>query len=193
MCLWKFIFFKYTVMNTYYFSNKNQNSMLGTALPGFRDCNPSWLRLSERPWDAKPLRRQSLSPCQEPHLCPLYFTLLGPQCMTGLPMKGKIPQGRNDLRHAWSWKRPTGKDSGGNGGRGWWTLASQFWHGLSPHFVCKKSSNLLAALLPWLDLSLKQCWRWVRTCAGKRWFPGAIRPEKECKKPEKPALIILSI
>ena len=38
-----------------------------------------WLRLSERPWDHKPLRRQSLSPWQGRHLCPLYFTLLGPE------------------------------------------------------------------------------------------------------------------
>ena len=57
--------------------------MLGTALPGFRSCNPSWLKLSERPWDPKPLRRQSLSPWQEHHLYPLYFTLLGPEQMTG--------------------------------------------------------------------------------------------------------------
>ena len=30
-------------------------------------------------WDHKPLRRQSLSPWQGRHLCPLYFTLLGPE------------------------------------------------------------------------------------------------------------------
>ena len=36
--------------------------LLGTVLPGFRDCNPPWLRLSDRPWDPKSLRRQSLSP-----------------------------------------------------------------------------------------------------------------------------------
>ena len=59
------------------------HKLLGTALPGFRDCNPPWLRLSKRPWDHKPLRRQSLSPWQEHHLCPLYFILPGPQCMTG--------------------------------------------------------------------------------------------------------------
>ena len=53
--------------------------LLGTALPGFRSCKPPWLRLSERPWDHKPLRRQSLSPWQGPHLCPLYFTLIGPE------------------------------------------------------------------------------------------------------------------
>ena len=45
--------------------------LLGTALPGFRGCNPSWLRLSQS-WDHKPLRRQSLSPWQGCHLCPLY-------------------------------------------------------------------------------------------------------------------------
>ena len=45
--------------------------LLGTALPGFRGCNPSWLRLSQN-WDHKPLRRQSLSPWQVCHLCPLH-------------------------------------------------------------------------------------------------------------------------
>ena len=44
--------------------------LLGTALPGFRGCNPPWLRLSQS-WDHKPLRRQSLSPWQKCHLCPL--------------------------------------------------------------------------------------------------------------------------
>ena len=52
-------------------------SMLGTALPGFRSCKPPWLRLRQRPWDHKPLRRQTLSPRQGCHLCSLYFTLLG--------------------------------------------------------------------------------------------------------------------
>ena len=36
--------------------------LLGTTLPGFRSCNPPWLRLSQWPWGHKPLRRQSLSP-----------------------------------------------------------------------------------------------------------------------------------
>ena len=45
--------------------------MLGTALPGFRGCNPPWLRLSQS-WDHKPLRRQSLSAWQVCHLCPLH-------------------------------------------------------------------------------------------------------------------------
>ena len=53
--------------------------LLGNALPGFRSCKPPWLRLSERPWDHNPLRRQSLSPWQGCCLCPLYFTLLGPE------------------------------------------------------------------------------------------------------------------
>ena len=57
--------------------------LLGTTLPGFRSCNPPWQRLTETLGDANPLRRQSLSPWQERHLCPLYFTLPGPQCMTG--------------------------------------------------------------------------------------------------------------
>ena len=66
-----------------YRRKKKGRELLGTTLPGFRDSNPPWLRLSERPWDPKPLRRQSLSPWQEHHLFPLYFILSGPQCMTG--------------------------------------------------------------------------------------------------------------
>ena len=95
---------------------------------------------------------------------------------------GKIPQGRDDLRQAWSRKKTTGKDSGGYRKRGQWTLAPWLWHSLSPHSVCKESSNLLAALLPLPDLSLKQCLRWVRPCAGKGGFPGEIRPKKGCIK-----------
>ena len=53
------------------------------------------------------------------------------------------------------------------------------YHGLNPHSVCKKSPNLLVASLSLLDLSLKQCWRWVWPCAGKGRFPRAIRPKKE--------------
>ena len=41
--------------------------------------NPPWLRLSQRPWDHKLLRRQSLSPWQGGCPCPLYFTLLRPE------------------------------------------------------------------------------------------------------------------
>ena len=52
--------------------SENHDSLLGTSLPGFRSCIPSWLRLSERPWDPKPLRKQSLSPWQVHHLCPLH-------------------------------------------------------------------------------------------------------------------------
>ena len=77
---------------------------------------------------------------------------------------------------------PSGKDLGDYGERGWWTLAPQFWHSPSTHSVCKKPPNLLAALLPQLDLSLKQCWRWVQPCAGKGRFPREIRPKKECIK-----------
>ena len=77
-------------------------------------------------------------------------------------------------------KRPTGKDLGGYRKRGWWTLAPRLWHSLSLHSaVCKKSPNLLAALLPLLNLGLKQCKRWVGPCAGKGRFPGEIRPKKE--------------
>ena len=46
-------------------------SFLGNALPRFRSCNPPWLRVSKKPWDPKPLRRQSLSPGQGHCLCPL--------------------------------------------------------------------------------------------------------------------------
>ena len=45
--------------------------LLGTALPGFRGCNPPWLRLSQS-WDHKPLRKQSLPPWQKCHFCPLH-------------------------------------------------------------------------------------------------------------------------
>ena len=79
-------------------------------------------------------------------------------------------------------KGPSGKDLGGYIKRGWWTLAPQLWHSLSLHSVCKKSPNLLAVLLPLLDLSLKQWQRAVQPCAGKGRFPGAIRPKKECIK-----------
>ena len=94
-------------------------------------------------------------------------------------MMGQIPQGRDDLRQAWSWRGPQGRTWGGYRKRGWWTLAPWLWHGLSPHSVCKKSPNLLAALLHLPDLSLKQCWRWVWPYAGKGRFSGAIRPKKE--------------
>ena len=79
-------------------------------------------------------------------------------------------------------KRPTRKDLGGYRKRGWWTLAPQLWHSLGPHSVYKKSPNLLAALLPLPDLSLKQWQRAVQPCAGKGGIPGAIRPKKECMK-----------
>ena len=41
--------------------------------------NPPWLRLSERPWNHKPLRRQSLCPWRGHCPCPIYFTLLDPE------------------------------------------------------------------------------------------------------------------
>ena len=59
--------------------SRESMQLLGSALPGFRSCKPPWLRLSERPWDHKPLRRQSLSPWQGCRPCPLNFTLLGPE------------------------------------------------------------------------------------------------------------------
>ena len=52
--------------------------VLGTALPGFRSCKPPWLRPSERPWDHKPLRRQSLSPWQGPTSAPFTSPCLAP-------------------------------------------------------------------------------------------------------------------
>ena len=52
-------------------STTEPQPLLGTALPGFRGYNPPWLRLSQS-WDHKPLRRQSLSPWQKCHLCPLH-------------------------------------------------------------------------------------------------------------------------
>ena len=73
-------------------------------------------------------------------------------------------------------------DLGGYRKRGWWTLAPRLWHSLSPHSDCKKSPNLLAALLPLPDLSLKQWQRAMQSCAGKGGFPRAIRPKKECIK-----------
>ena len=36
--------------------------LLGTALPGFRSCKPPWLRLSQRPWDHKPLGDKAYHP-----------------------------------------------------------------------------------------------------------------------------------
>ena len=74
----------------------------------------------------------------------------------------------------------SGKDLGGYGERGWWTLAPQLWHRLSPHSVCKKSPNLLAALLPLPDLNLKKCLRWVWCWKGQ--VPQGIRSKKECIK-----------
>ena len=79
-------------------------------------------------------------------------------------------------------KRPTGKDLGSYRKKGWWTLAPRLWHSLSPHSVCKKSPNLLAALIHLLDLSLKQCQRQVWPYVGKGRFPGETRPKKECIK-----------
>ena len=63
------------------------------------------------------------------------------------------------------------------------TLTPQLYHRLSPHSFCKKSPNLLAALLPLLDSGLKQCQRGMQLCVGtggSQW--GAIRPKKECIK-----------
>ena len=69
----------------------------------------------------------------------------------------KFPQGRDDLRQAWSQKGPQGRTWGATEKRGDGSSPLGFDNGLSPHSVCKKSPNLLAALLPLPDLSLKQC------------------------------------
>ena len=61
-------------------------------------------------------------------------------------------------------------------------VAPWLWHSLSPHSVCKKSPNLLAALLSLLELNLKQWQKAVQPCAGKGRFPGEVRPKKECIK-----------
>ena len=63
------------------------------------------------------------------------------------------------------------------------TLTPQFYHSVTHHSICKKSPNVLAALLPPPDSGLKQCQRGVQPCAGtggSRW--GAIRPKKESIK-----------
>ena len=38
---------------------KIDNHLLGSTLPGFRSGNPPWLRLSQRPWNQKPLRKET--------------------------------------------------------------------------------------------------------------------------------------
>ena len=146
-------------------------SFLGTALPRFRTCNPPWLRVNKKPWGPNLLRRQSLSPGQGYCHCLL---LLHPDWPWA---DDWLDNGREDsLKEGWPktgmvTKRPSGNDLGGYRKREWWTLTPQLWHSLSPHSVCKKSPNLLAALLPLPDLSLKQCWRWVQPCAGNGGFP----------------------
>ena len=77
-CIWEQQIVGFTGFTTTIVFTNKKGEMLGTALPGFRSCNLPWLRLSERPWDPKPLMRWSLSPWQEQGLCPLYFTLPGP-------------------------------------------------------------------------------------------------------------------
>ena len=121
--------------------------MLGTTLPGFGGCNPPWLRLSQS-WDDKPLRRQGLSPWQGCHLCPLH-----PAWPWAWPVSQwwvRILKGGSTLRQS----LVTREGLGVCGKRGWWTLAPWLWNSLSPHSVCKKSPNLLAALRPCLT------WAW---------------------------------
>ena len=70
-------------------------------------------------------------------------------------MTGKIPQERNNLRTGAVVKGPSGKDLGdcGEGTKNPHPLA---YHSMSPHSICKKSPNLLAALLSLPDSGLKQ-------------------------------------
>ena len=130
------------------------SQILGTALPGFRSCNPPWLRLSQN-WDYEPLRKQSLSPWQVCHLCPLH-----PAWPWAWPVSQwwvRFLKGGSTQDRLWSpGISSQGRTLGGCGKRGWWTFTPRLWNSLSPHSVCKKSPNLLAALLPLPDLSLKQ-------------------------------------
>ena len=77
-------------------------------------------------------------------------------------------------------KGPSGKDSGYRKRR-WWTLTSRLWQSLSPHSVCEKSPNLLAALLPPPDLSWNNA---GGQCSPEQEpvVPWGIRPKKECIK-----------
>ena len=56
-CIWEQQIVGFTGLTTTIAFTNKKGKMLGTALPGFRSYNPPWLRLSERPWDPKPLRR----------------------------------------------------------------------------------------------------------------------------------------
>ena len=97
-------------------------------------------------------------------------------------MTGKIPQGTDDLRQAWSWRGPQGRT---------WGAIEKGDDGPSPlgfdiaWVLILSARSLLISWLPYFpcpDLSLKQCQRWVWPCAGKGGFPRAIRPKKECIK-----------
>ena len=57
--------------------SRESMQVLGSALPGVRIPKTPWLRMSERPWDHKPLRRQSLCPWRG--TAPAQFTL---PCLT---------------------------------------------------------------------------------------------------------------
>ena len=65
-------------------------------------------------------------------------------------MMGKIPEGRNNLRQAQSQRGHQGRTEG-IVEEGQKTLTPRFYHNLSPHSICKKSPNLLAAALPLLN------------------------------------------
>ena len=146
--------------------------MLGTALPGFRNCKPSWLRLSKEtlaPYAIKKTKFICLAGA--PPLPPLLHPAW-PQVDDSLANGGQDSSREGQTKTGMVTKGPSGKDLGGYRKRGWWTLSPHLWHSLSPHSVCKNSPNLLAALLPLPDFSLKQWQKWVWPCAGKGQFPG---------------------
>ena len=92
-------------------------------------------------------------------------------------MTGKIPQRRDDLRQAGLQKGRQGRTWGAieKGSDGPSPLS---FDSLSPHSVCKKSPNLLAALLPLPDLNLTQHLRWLWPCDGKGGPPPQERMHK---------------
>ena len=84
---------------------------------------------------------------------------------------------------------PPGKDLGDYRKRGRWTLTVRLWHSLSPDSICKKSPDLLAALLPPPDLSLKERQRVVQLWAGMGGSLGQSGLRKNAQNPVKPALL----
>ena len=83
------------------------------------------------------------------------FTLLDPE-LDQLANDSKNPQGRINLRQALVTEEARREGLGGLWKKGVMNPRPSALKCLSPHSVCKKSPNLLAALLPLPDLSLKQ-------------------------------------